>query len=84
MEGATLRKFRGERTQKEVACDICVAPSTLSKYESGKLRIPPDVAVQVAVVTKRPDALEAYCQGCPVRRFMAKRQFQLIKGGKAA
>ena len=84
MEGAMLRKFRGERKQKDVACQVCIAPSTLSKYESGKLPIPPDVVVQVAVFYDRPEILDAYCASCPVMRFLGNRRFGIIKGGKAA
>ena len=82
MEGAMLRKARGDLKQKDVACRVCVAPSTLSRYESGARRVPPELAVQVAVATGRQDVLDAYCQGCPVRMF--KRRFEVIKGGKAA
>jgi len=80
-----LRKARGDLKQKDVACRVGVAPSTLSRYESGARRVPPELAVQVAVATGRQDVLDAYCQGCPVRQFMARRQqLQVFKGGKAA
>jgi transcriptional regulator with XRE-family HTH domain len=80
-----LRKARGDLKQKDVACRVGVAPSTLSRYESGARRVPPELAVQVAVATGREDVLDAYCQGCPVRQFMARRrQLQVFKGGKAA
>jgi DNA-binding XRE family transcriptional regulator len=85
VEGAMLRRVRGDLRQKELAELLCIAPSTLSRIERDRRACPPDVAAKVAALTGRPEVLDWYCRGCPVHMMMCKRQrFQLIQGGKRA
>ena len=42
--GQNIRRLRGKDTQTQLSFDINVAPSTVSAFETGYRKIPPDVA----------------------------------------
>ena len=48
---ATLRKKRGLR-QKELAEKIGISPNLLSHYENGRLSVPVDIVIQIAISLK--------------------------------
>lgn len=57
---------RREITNRRLAGLLNVSEATLSRYRSGKIAFPPDVAVKAAMCLQCPEILRAYCEGCPV------------------
>ena len=92
--GRFLRVVRGGRTQASVAAELGYDGSTWSRREQREEHYPSEVMHCIAAC-KRADLIPYYCECvCAIGRLTSqyqqdrlrefKRQFGIIKGGKAA
>jgi len=66
--GEAIRRLRCCRglEQWQLAYAVGVSPSMMSRYERGRLRIPPDAMANIIRYLKAPGLGECYCWECPV------------------
>ena len=74
MLGSTLRKAIKDAGiyQYEASYRLCSAPSTLSRYLSGKATIPDEVLAIAIRELGCPELGRARCQECHIARAMAE------------
>lgn len=52
--------------QYQLAKQLSIDPATLSRYESGRQTVPPDIVAKAVRLFRCPEIADAACRDCPV------------------